>query len=66
LTNGVIMQIVLTTLPKDKAEEIKGLVLDEKLAVCVLELDSKSKYLWKGKVESDVEALLVFKTDRAE
>jgi len=22
--------------------------------------------LWKGKVESDVEALLVFKTDRAE
>jgi len=60
------MQIVLTTLPKDRAEEIKTLILEEKLAVCVLELESKSKYLWKGKIESDTEALLAFKTDRAE
>ena len=60
------MQIVLTTLPKNKAEEIKTLMLEEKLAACVLELESKSKYLWKGEIESDVEALLIFKTDRVE
>ena len=55
---------MLTTAPKNKAEEIKTIVLEEKLAVCVLEIDSKSKYLWKGKIESDVEALLVFKTNK--
>ncbi len=60
------MQIVPTTLPKDKTEEIKRVVLEEKLAACILELESKSKYLWKGKIEDDSEALLVFKTNKAE
>lgn len=56
------MQMVLTTLTKEKAKEIKKDVLEQKLAVCVLELDSNSMFLWKGKIQEEKEVLLVFKT----
>ncbi|MEM5799334.1 MAG: divalent-cation tolerance protein CutA [Candidatus Aenigmatarchaeota archaeon] len=57
------MQIILTTLLKNNAKKIKEEILTLKLAVCTLELESNSMFLWKGKIEEEKEVLLVFKTN---
>lgn len=57
------MRIVLTTCPINKSEKIREKILEEKLAACVLSIPmNESKFLWKGKIDSEKENLLIFKT----
>jgi len=57
------MRIVLTTCPINESEKIREKILEEKLAACVLSIPmNESKFLWKGKIDSEKENLLVFKT----
>ena len=57
-------QLVLTTCPDAAAaERIAHALVSERLAACVNVLPiAKSIYLWKGKVESAAEQLLVIKS----
>ncbi len=57
-------QLVLTTCPDaTAAERIAHALVGERLAACVNILPiAKSIYLWKGKVESTAEQLLVIKS----
>lgn len=57
------MRIVLTTCPKNESEKLRQKILEEKLAGCVLSIKiEKSKSWWKGKINSEKENLLLFKT----
>jgi periplasmic divalent cation tolerance protein len=57
-------QLVLTTCPDvETGERIAHTLVDERLAACVNILPvAKSVYLWKGRVESAAEQLLVIKS----
>ena len=57
-------QLVLTTCPDTAAaERIAHALVSERLAACVNILPiSQSIYLWKGKVESAAEQLLIIKS----
>jgi periplasmic divalent cation tolerance protein len=57
-------QLVLTTCPDNAtAEHIARTLVGERLAACVNILPiAKSIYLWKGKVESAAELLLIIKS----
>ncbi|MBU5690290.1 MAG: divalent cation tolerance protein CutA, partial [Candidatus Aenigmatarchaeota archaeon] len=55
------MQLLITTISKKKVKEVKK-ALSEKLAACILEIDSNSSFLWQGKIEEEKESILVFKT----
>ena len=57
-------QLVLTTCPDaETGERIAQTLVAERLAACVNILPvAKSVYLWKGKVESAAEQLLVIKS----
>lgn len=57
------MRLVLTAFPDDESvAAIVEEVLEARLAACVSSLEIRSRYWWKGKVESAAERLLVFKT----
>ncbi|MBL7169915.1 MAG: divalent-cation tolerance protein CutA [Candidatus Aenigmarchaeota archaeon] len=57
------MRIVLTTCPLKDVEKIRDGVFDAKLVACVLDIPmNESKFWWKGKVGSEKENLLIFKT----
>jgi periplasmic divalent cation tolerance protein len=57
------LKLIMTTCPEDKAEEITNLLLEEKLVACVNRVGSvKSKYFWKGKIQTDDECILFLKT----
>jgi periplasmic divalent cation tolerance protein len=54
---------VLVTCPEDAAERIAGEVLKLRLAACVNILRGmRSRYRWKGRLESANESLLLIKT----
>ncbi|MDV3278011.1 MAG: divalent-cation tolerance protein CutA [Nitrososphaerales archaeon] len=54
---------VLVTCPEDTAERITGEVLKLRLAACVNILGRvRSRYRWKGRLESADESLLLIKT----
>ncbi|MCX8178673.1 MAG: divalent-cation tolerance protein CutA [Candidatus Aenigmarchaeota archaeon] len=55
------MQLLITTIPKKKVKEMKN-ALSEKLAACILEIESNSSFLWQGKIEEEKESILIFKT----
>ena len=57
-------QLVLTTCPDlDVAERVARALVQERLAACVNILPvAKSIYLWKGRVESAAEQLLIIKS----
>ena len=59
--------LMLTTLPDSAAaQKLVDGVLDERLAACVTELGLvRSRYRWKGRVESAEEVQLLFKTSTA-
>ena len=59
--------LVLTTLPdSEAATKIAEQVIGARLAACVTELGAvKSRYRWKGKVETAEEIQLLFKTSLA-
>lgn len=60
------MKLIITTCEEDRAEEIAGHLLKEKLVACVNIVGPvKSKYWWKGKIEVGNECMLFIKT-RAE
>lgn len=55
--------VVMVTCPEDFAERIAGEVLKLKLAACVNVLDGvRSRYWWKGKLDSAEESMLLIKT----
>ncbi len=56
--------LVLTTLPdSDTASALAQQAIDARLAACVTELGVvKSRYRWKGKMETAEELQLLFKT----
>ncbi len=58
------MRIVLTTIPVGKARKMLIQMVEERLAACSLEvtLGAPSYFWWKGKLDSEKESLLVFKT----
>lgn len=59
--------LMLTTLPDaESAQKLAHDALDARLAACVTELGSvRSRYRWKGKVETSDEIQLLFKTSAA-
>lgn len=59
--------LLLTTLPDAQlAQQLASRVLDERLAACVTELGSvRSRYRWKGQIETADEIQLLFKTSAA-
>lgn len=59
--------LVLTTLPdSDSAQKLAQGALDARLAACVTELGQvRSRYRWKGAVETSDEIQLLFKTSVA-
>lgn len=62
-TDGSMYSVVLVTCPTGSAEKIAGEVLEERLAACVNNLGTvKSRYWWKGKIDSADESLLLIKT----
>ena len=57
------MRMVLCTCPQESADSIADAVLKDRLAACVNIVSGiRSKYWWKGKLESDDESLLIMKT----
>ena len=57
------MKLIITTCEEDKAEEIAGYLLKEKLVACVNIVGPvKSKYWWEGKIEAGNECMLFIKT----
>jgi periplasmic divalent cation tolerance protein len=60
------VSIVLTTVANDQhAAELGDLLLNEHLAACIQEIPIRSRYRWKGAVQSDSEVLLLVKTAHA-
>ncbi|BDG01982.1 divalent-cation tolerance protein CutA [Anaeromyxobacter oryzae] len=59
--------VVLVTAPSaDKAAELARALVEERLAACGNVVPGlRSIYRWDGKVQDDVEALLLLKTTRA-
>lgn len=59
--------LILTTLPDaESAQKLVQGALDERLAACVTELGvGRSRYRWKGQVETADEIQLLFKTSAA-
>ena len=57
------MLFVLTTVKKEKTEEITTKIIEEKIAACslIINLD-KSKFWWQGKITEYEEDLIIFKT----
>ncbi|KAJ9461427.1 Protein CutA [Diplonema papillatum] len=54
------------TAPPEAAQKLAGGLVEEELAACVnIMPEVKSVYKWKGKIETDTEALLMVKTRKA-
>lgn len=58
--------VVLVTVPDGKTgEKLSRLAVGDRLAACVNRIPGvRSRYWWKGKIETASEQLLVLKTDR--
>jgi periplasmic divalent cation tolerance protein len=57
------LMIVLTTVPKNAADELASRLVDERLAACVnVHVPMTSTYRWKGRTERQEECQLVAKT----
>lgn len=57
------LKLIMTTCPVGQAEEITNLLLEEKLVACVNRIGPvKSKYFWKGEIQTDDEFILFLKT----
>jgi periplasmic divalent cation tolerance protein len=55
--------IVLTTVPKNAADELAARLVDERLAACVnVHAPMTSTYRWRGAIEREEECQLVVKT----
>ncbi len=57
------MKLLVSTAPEKDADRIAGALLDARLVACVNVLRGvRSRYWWKGKLETADEAILVMKT----
>ena len=57
------MKVVLCTCPQESADSIADAILKGRLAACVNIVPGiRSKYWWKGQLETDTESLLIIKT----
>jgi periplasmic divalent cation tolerance protein len=59
------MRQVFCTCPEQEADRIAAALLEERLVACVQTLPVRSRYWWRGKLESAAEVMLLMKT-RAE
>jgi periplasmic divalent cation tolerance protein len=60
---GGKMRLIIATAPGDIAPELARTLVEGRLAACVNIVQKvRSIYYWKGKIEDDQEALLLFKT----
>jgi periplasmic divalent cation tolerance protein len=60
------VRAVFVTIPRDKAQELARLIVENRLAACVnIVPQIESFYWWEGKVQSNDEALLIIKTTAA-
>ena len=60
------MRLIISTVPQDAAKELAKNIVSEGLAACVNIVPAvQSIYIWKGKLEDDMEALLFVKTTAA-
>lgn len=60
------MKLIMCTCPEKEADKLTGVLLEKHLVACVNVIRGiVSKYWWKGKLETDVEALLLMKTKPA-
>jgi periplasmic divalent cation tolerance protein len=56
--------VVFVTAPSDKADDLAGRLVEEKLVACVnIVRDVDSIYWWQGDIEKDRESLLIAKTE---
>lgn len=56
------MPTAFVTAPRDVADELARLLVEERLAACVNVVDCDSTYWWDGEVHEDPEAILLAKT----
>ena len=57
------MRLVIATVPTHRAPELARNLVEERLAACVNIVPKvRSIYLWEGKIEDELEALLLIKT----
>ncbi len=55
--------VVLITAPQAEAKELARILVGEKLAACANIIDTVSSiYWWEGKIQDDIESLLILKT----
>lgn len=57
--------VITTCSSSEEAETLCSALLDRQLAACIQVLDITSRYVWKGKRETESEKLLLIKTRRA-
>ncbi len=56
--------VVYITAPREEANRIARVLVEEKLAACANIVDRVSSiYWWEGRVEEDEEALIILKTE---
>lgn len=56
------MPTVYVTAPASAAEELATMLVEERLAACVNQLDCRSTYRWEGEVVREDEVVLLAKT----
>ena len=57
------MRVVFCTCPQESVDSVVDAILKGRLAACVNIVPGiKSKYWWKGQLETDSESLLIIKT----
>ncbi|HOX05563.1 MAG TPA: nucleoside monophosphate kinase [Planctomycetota bacterium] len=62
-----MVRVVLVTCPPERASEIAGHLLTQRVCACVNILPSiTSRYWWEGRLESAEESLLIIKCDAAQ
>lgn len=56
------MPTVYVTAPREAADDLADLLVEERLAACVNVVDCSSTYRWEGSIHEDEEAILFAKT----
>ncbi|TMT86035.1 divalent-cation tolerance protein CutA [Haloterrigena sp. H1] len=56
------MPTVYITVPPEAADELADVLVEERLAACVNQIETTSTYRWEGDVHHDDEVILLAKT----
>ena len=56
------MPTVYVTAPREAADDLARLLVEERLAACVNVVDCESTYRWEGEVHDEEESILLAKT----